>query len=788
LQPESSQNVELPGQQARGALAPAILIWVLIAGLEFLVIHQLRPPPAVAADAPADQFSSARALAHLKVIAQKAHPTGSAENARVRDYLVAQLKALGLDPLVQTTTAASTGVRWRAAAMAASVNNIVARLQGLSNSKAVMLTAHYDSVPTGPGASDDGSGTVTLLETVRALRAGPPLKNDVLLVITDGEELGLLGAKAFVDAYPHLQDVGVVMNFEARGACGPAVMFETSEHNGWLVRQFAKAAPHPVSSSFTYEAYKRLPNDTDLTVFKRAGLAGLNFAYTGCWARYHTRQDSVQNLDERSLQHQGSYALALARRFGDLDLGHTTSENAVYLSVLGITILYSQTWVIPLIIAAVLLFAGVVALGLKKLQLTVRGVIVGAVGWLAGALLSLALSQALWALLRGSRFVSLLPYGMAYNGDLYAVGFVALTVAAVTTLYAVLRRSTSAADLTIGALAWWTILAVVTSLDAPGASVLFVWPALVSVAALGYAFTRQGCTAKESRFLYWALPAIVGILVFGAIPYLLIQLAGTTAIPLLTAATALLLGFLVPQLQIILLRTRWLLPAAAAAITLAFLAAAMISSGYDASHPRADSIFYLLDAGSGKAVWVSADATPDRWTSQFFAGHVVRTNLADFSISRAQSVLEAEAPSLQLTPPQVIPLDDVTVGDERSLRLLVLSPRRARVLWIVIQNAKVLKADVNGKRLPGAGRAPRGGNWRLVYVGAPKEGIVVTLTVPDSQPPLVKVIDQSDGLPEFPGVPFKPRPDDLMPWTQLDSSTLVSRTFQRFEMTHIMEH
>src|SRR5207244_3833401 len=138
-----------------------------------------------------------------------------------------------------TATATFTESRWRGPIPAATVNNIVTRLAGTANSKAVMLAAHYDSVPSGPGASDDGSGTVTLLETARALRSGAPLKNDVIFLITDGEELGLLGAKAFVDTYPGLKGIGVVLNFEARGACGPTSMFETSARNGWLVEQFA---------------------------------------------------------------------------------------------------------------------------------------------------------------------------------------------------------------------------------------------------------------------------------------------------------------------------------------------------------------------------------------------------------------------------------------------------------------------------------------------------------------------------------------------------------------------
>ncbi len=107
------------------------------------------------------------------------------------------------------------------------------------------------------------------------------MRNDVIFLLTDGEELGLLGAAAFVNEHPWAKDVGVALNFEARGTGGPVRMFETSEQNGWLIRRFAQAAPYPRTDSISYEIYRSLPNDTDLTVFKRHGYAGLNFAFIG---------------------------------------------------------------------------------------------------------------------------------------------------------------------------------------------------------------------------------------------------------------------------------------------------------------------------------------------------------------------------------------------------------------------------------------------------------------------------------------------------------------------------
>ena len=749
----------------------------LIAVLVFLAVYQVQPPSPLAASAPPTEFSAERAMEQLRAIAQKPHPTGSAENARVRDYLLGQLQALGLDPQVQTATVARYQPKG-GPAVAATVNNIVARLQGTATTKAVMLAAHYDSVPSGPGASDDGSGVVTLLETARALKAGPPLENDVILLITDGEELGMMGAQGFVNEHPWVKDVGVTLNFEARGACGPSFMFETSQHNGWLIREFAQAAPHAATSSFAYEAYKHLPNDTDLTVFKGAGLAGLNFAYIGCWARYHTMRDDLENISAASLQHDGSYALALARHFAGLDLTHTSAPDAVYFSLLGMTVHYPEALAVPLMVLAVLLFVGVAALGFRKRQLTWGGILAGYLVWLGGTLLTATLAHLSWSLLRRTSLVNLLPYGMSYNADLYAYGFLALTVAILCALYVAVGRKIRVGDLTFGALAWWAILTVLTSLRLKGASYLFALPLLASLVELGYAFTKRDPEAEAESAFIWALPAIVGILVFGGLPYLLAMLISTTLLAAIVIPTALLVGLLVPQIHIMTSHRRWLLPAGVLVASLVLFATATAHTGYDRAHPRADSIVYALDADTGKAMWASRDHAPDAWTSQFLSAGTWSRDLGRFSFI-LRSARAGDAPAIALAAPATVVTDDVSFGEVRDIRLRISSPRRAGTLWLGVENARVLGADVNGKRvtLPTASVD----HWSLVYFGAPPNGLVVTLKVPVSQTPALTVVDETQGLPQIAGKPYRPRPDDLMPdpvWDQLDSSVLVAKTFR----------
>src|SRR5437763_11633367 len=230
-----------------------LLALIGIAALVWLGLDQLRPPPWVH-PVPENEFSCQLALARVQAIAYEPHPIGSKSNEETRDFLLNELRMIGLSPVVQAAQVRdSDGTVWR-------VNNILARLPGSERGHALMLACHYDSVTAGPGASDDGMAVGVLVETMRVLKAGPKLRNDVILLITDGEERGMLGAEAFVLYHPWARDVGLVLNFDARGTNGPSVMFQTSSGNASLIKQFAAGAPYPVALSLAGDIYKRMPN------------------------------------------------------------------------------------------------------------------------------------------------------------------------------------------------------------------------------------------------------------------------------------------------------------------------------------------------------------------------------------------------------------------------------------------------------------------------------------------------------------------------------------------------
>ncbi|HWF02164.1 MAG TPA: M20/M25/M40 family metallo-hydrolase, partial [Candidatus Angelobacter sp.] len=292
----------------RQSWAGIILLVFIICGV-IAVAFDVAPGPVN--DAALSAFSAGRALQHLSSIASAPHPINSAEHALVRDYILNAFRQVGMSPAVQKTAADDSDDG------AGSIENIICRLPGSTHDKAVLLVAHYDSVEEGPGASDDGVAVADILETARALKSQPQLKRDIIFLITDGEEAGLLGAKAFVAKHAWAKDVGVVLNFDARGTTGFSIMFETSAQNGWLISNFGAASSHPVANSLSYEIYKRLPNDTDFTIFRRAGYSGLNFAFINGLGNYHKASDSIKAVDPRSLQHDGDYMMELAKQFGN---------------------------------------------------------------------------------------------------------------------------------------------------------------------------------------------------------------------------------------------------------------------------------------------------------------------------------------------------------------------------------------------------------------------------------------------------------------------------------------
>jgi hypothetical protein len=536
---------------------------ILLAAAVFLMlgINSLAPPKGVGAGASKDEFSSERAMAHVEKITSEIHPIGSPENARVRDYITGELEKLGLKPEIQKTLASNN--IW-GDVVTGNVENIYAVLKGAEGGSTILMAAHYDSTPRGPGASDDASGVAALLETIRALKEGKPVKNDIIFLFTDGEEVGLLGASAFTQENPLIREADMAVNLEARGNEGSVIMFETAEENGWFMKEFKKAVPYPVAYSFAYDVYKRMPNDTDFTMFKRAGVGGFNFAPVAGVETYHSTADNAANLAVGILQHEGSYALSIARHFGNLDLKDRLESNGVYFTLLkGVMILYSDKWALPLAALALVLLIAVLAAGSGKKYLSVgktaRGLLASlpavigaaAVGFIGGKIF-----DSLYYKKTGGFTAEELAAVMR-RSDIWMLVMIFLTAVVIWLLYRLFKRRISCGNLLGGLLVLWMILAAVSAFMFKGASYMFAWPLLLTLCGFIIQLLLTGKRgAGLGPIILFILSAASCILIYLPIGYLLFETMTIKAAPILTGILALPFGIMILSASMMLEKQR----------------------------------------------------------------------------------------------------------------------------------------------------------------------------------------------------------------------------------------
>ena len=749
-----------------------LVSWLALALVAFLAIWFQHPPAPVPATAAATEFSAARAIQHVEAIARAPRPIGSANHAAARDYIFQQLRSLGLEPEVQKTTAAT----WIAPVfVAGTIENVIARRKGTGNGGAVLLVAHYDSVPTGPGANDDGAGVATLLETARALTASAQLQNDIVFLFTDAEETGLLGAHAFMAEHPWAKQVEVVLNFEARGNGGPVIMFETSLQNGALIRALAKATSYPLANSLSYEIYKRLPNNTDLTVFKNAGVPAMNFAYIHGLTHYHSALDNLENVDARTVQHHGSYALALSRYFG-ADVTRAKPEgDAIYFDALGFVLVRYPAWLAwPLAVGVLMLFAAVMRIGFQRRELTMRGIVHAALLFLLSVIaVAGAVGGAWWLTRQVHPEYGFITQGDSYRHGLYVLGFAALALATTAAVLGSFGRRISESNLVVGGLLWWAASMVALTIWVIGGSYLVTWPLLFALLGLGYGFIRN----ERARPAIAVLCAIPGVLLIVPFVHLVLIAMPFALAPAVIVPLVLLFALLLPLLRGSTEGNRWWFPGMIAAIALMFFVLAG-TGRFDKDHRQSNHVLYTLSATTHRALWVSSDPRPDEWTQQFFGRKPERSPLADpFPLSR-RSYLQAPAPVASFKPPEAHVLEDVSENGVRRLRLHLSSPRGAERISVQI-SAEILRASVEGKHLPSdeAARDPQK-NWSLIYLAPPREGIDLVLETKSAPPLAVRVVDESYGLPLRDGGTFTDRPPHMMPAPFLRSDfSLVSQSY-----------
>ena len=766
-------------QQGSGIGRALLAVIALAAAIAFGFAWTFAPAP-TPLDAPPGEFSSARARIHLETIARRPHRIGSAEHAAVRAYLVAQLRALGLEPEIQETVAAATQYR---PPVLATVRNVVARRAGTGTErgagKALLLMAHYDSRAMTPGASDDGYGVATLLETARALQAGGPTASAVIFLFTDGEEEGLLGARAFVAEHRWAADVGVALNFEARGNEGPALMFQTGDGNGALIRALARAAPHPAASSLSQAIYRRMPNDTDLSTLLPL-TPSLNFANIGGFERYHAPTDTVANADLRTLQHHGESALALARNFAAGPLPPVPEADAVYFNAGPFFVHYPGALDRPLAILAAILVVAFVVTGHRRSvvrPLFAAGATVAVVALVLTAAVACGVGWSVTARLHPD--YRLLNAMSPTLKGLYVASFLALATALGLGFHRVLQSRLRGGEVFAGGAAVFAMLAVLAATYLPGASFLFTWPLLLALPiAIGTLHAgadpfRPQTLAEVAAAIALSMPPLVLLTPF--LPQL-VSAFGLAAAPAVGGLAALLAAFAAPAARLVLQPSPRLVPLAAAAIAVACYLGAGLADPFDRDHPRPDTLVFAVDGDSGRAWWLSPDPTPDAWTAPALAGAAARPSAPlPFPLDGALLVAPAQ-PSTVEPGPSVNWLTAPATSVGAEVRLRVDAPVGTELLAVHIDG--LLWARVLDHPVP-----LQGGALDLRFFAPPPGGVPIAVGAASAAPLSVRAVSQRSGFPAHATPSVGDRPPELMakpgmmpPWNALLESdhTLVA--------------
>jgi hypothetical protein len=555
-----------------------------------------------------------------------------------------------------------------------------------------------------------------------------------------------------------------------------------------LIKQFGAAAPRPFSSSLMSDLYHILPNDTDGTVFRAAKLEGLNFAFIDGATHYHTSLDNIEELDERSLQQHGQYALALARHFGNLELPVGGQTDAVYFDVLGAKLVsYSKSWTIPLMILVCVLLLAVILLGLKKRLLTLYGIGFGFLAFLLNIICAVGVVSLVWRLIGGlDRESARMPLSGPYNGHFYFICFVILVVSAASALCLLFSRKLGLLHLLVGALICWAIMMTLSGLFLQGSSYLFIWPLLFMLVGLGAVFIgrREAQAVEANELLLLSLCAVPGIVLLIPAIYALNLGLGIGMVGAVTLPLVLLLGLLLGGLDFLTRKLRWWLPAALCVVSLALLIAGSLSTRFDNKHPEPDSLFYVLNSDEGKAIWLSFDKQPDAFTGQFFPPGTSKGKVANYVPNMLGSFLNAQAPVAALAAPNVQVVSDEVSEGRRKVRLHLSSSRQAQIVAIYAEKGtEILSASIKDRHIANERaqqQAGAVGEWSLQYYAFDPEGMDLTVEVKPQAPLRLKALDISYGLPSLPNFVVKPRPADIMPMADgvfYQDTTIVSKSY-----------
>ena len=756
----------------------SLISFFLIIGLVYLSFSSLMPKSGTPASISETKFSTERALIHLREITKAPHYIGTEEHARVREYIVEQLNGLGLKTEIQEGFIMNP--KWKSLDKP---KNILAKIKGSGNGKSLLLLSHYDSALTPSfGASDAGSGVVTILETIRAFQASAKTPtNDIIILFTDAEEVGLDGARLFVKNHPWAKNVGIALNFEARGSGGPSNMIvETNSGNKNLINAFMEAdVKFPVASSLMYSIYKMLPNDTDSTVLRQGGdIDGFFFAFIDDHFDYHTANDNFENLDRNTLQHQGEYLLPLVHYFADADLSSLkSSEDHVYINVPILKMIsYPFAWIIPMLILAISVFTILIVYGLNKKVLSGKTIARSFVPFLLAFVSCGLIGFYGWKLLLVLYpQYSEIQHGFTYNGHIYISFFVLVSLAILFGVYHRYSKKTNVASLLIAPLIFWLLINVIVAIYLKGAA-FFIIPVFLGLLSLWILIRQE----KPNLILMVIIGALaifmfVPLIQFFPVGLGLKMLVGSCLI------TALLFGILLPVFGFY--SKKGILSAVFILLAIVFFIKAHLTSNFTAERQKPNSLVYYYDADTDETYWATYDKILDDWTKGYLgenpeeaSNYITYASGSKYAKGYSFAV---EAPAKNIPLFKAVLNSDTIINDIKKRTFTIIPNRNVNQISLyVAEGVEFDFLSFNGQSLPLNNNENRASqkikSKELVrYYVSDKDSLEVSYEVSKDQKVSFTVMEYSYDLLDHPQFKINNRAENMMPKPFVVSDAII---------------
>lgn len=522
-----------------------LFIAVIIALFTFYGVAPLLLPHSLSVTAPADQFSAMRAMQHVAVIGRQIHPAGSPGMADVTAYLMGSLEMLALDPEIQEAEVQQENSIIK-------LHNVVVRIPGLDSKRAILFLAHSDSTPFGPGAGDNSTGAAVLLEVARALRFGPALQNDIILLFDDGEEYGYLGGYAFARDHPWMEDIHLVVGLDT-AAWGPTILLETTPGNGGIIQEYAMSVQSPVAFCFIADITSNIiHDDSEILPFMEKGLPGLDLEDPTAFSGKHTGSDTFDEVNPASIQQMGNQVLALARQFGSMDLNQKYSEDESYFTLWGLGVVHYPARInIMLVVLSGLSYPVLIILGIKRKLFNSKGMVIGSL-----ASLGIVILVAIISISFGGLFKVWFPNPNQHITSYLvpaSTPFLILILFLTVSLYFAgrgwLTQKLGTVNMAYTGLAPWLVMELIFIGLLPIGSYLFISPLILAVVVWsGLIIGRIDIASLFGRTML-ALSAIVATVLVPPNLILCFLGAGIVILPLLTVLVVIVLGLWAPVLN-----------------------------------------------------------------------------------------------------------------------------------------------------------------------------------------------------------------------------------------------